>query len=716
MADTKKYGHSSYWLGDWNDDDDLVQLNTVERASKDLYRLAASKRAISNFVNIVSGENIPVKFNTKNSYTDGKSVTIGSDLAESKDFDIAVGLALHEGSHIKLSDFKQLRNISNLIPEEVKTLAIKKGIMSPISILKDLWNIIEDRRIDMFVFNSAPGYRDYYRAMYDKYFNDKLIDKALQSDEYTDETIDSYLFRICNIHNKNTRLEALAGLREIFKTIGLSTIDRLKNSKDTFDVALDVFKVILKNVPTVQVDDNQQNNSNQPGDGQSDDSESREMTDDEFEKLFGDGSDNDSDDDSGDGSNGESDMGDGESDSNGEGSSMTSSAGGTPSNSSSDNDVSEGEGDSDGSGTTVERVKLTDRQRKLLEKKIQKQKSFIDGDIRKKTISKAEENSIKTIEESGSEIQTVGVGITSEYGRIYSGVQCIVVKKLTQSLFESNEFPMTSVGYNGISYQYQSEVDEGIRLGTLLGKKLQIRGENRETVFNRQEHGRIDKRMISSLGYGNENVFQYTEIDAYKKANLHISIDASGSMDGTPWRNTMTNVVALCKAVDMIQNLTIQVSFRTTNNKYGTNMPYIVMAYDSRSDKFSKVKKMFGALRPGGTTPEGLCFEAIMNNFLASNNDIDSYFLNISDGEPWFGNNQIRYTGTPAFKHTRKMVKMLESKGIGVLSYFVSDSSNPIGSTQFSNFKEMYGPTAKFINIVNISQVVRTMNELFLTK
>ena len=71
----------------------------------------------------------------------------------------------------------------------------------------------------------------------------------------------------------------------------------------------------------------------------------------------------------------------------------------------------------------------------------------------------------------------------------------------------------------------------------------------------------------------------------------------------------------------MIQNLQVQVTFRSTSN----NKPYIVMAYDSRVDKFSKIKKYFSGLGPSGTTPEGLCFEAIQKEFLQSNNDIDSF-------------------------------------------------------------------------------------------
>ena len=179
-----KYNNSSYWLQDWDDDDIVVDtMNEVEKRSHDLYKLSSAKRAISNFVNIVTNDSIPVTFSQRgDSYTDGKSVVIGSNIVEPKDFDVAVGLALHEGSHIKLSNFKLLHDIYNMIPQHVTEGAIKKGVYNTQEIVKNLWNYVEDRRIDQYVFNSAPGYRDYYRKMYDKYFNDQLIDKALLSD------------------------------------------------------------------------------------------------------------------------------------------------------------------------------------------------------------------------------------------------------------------------------------------------------------------------------------------------------------------------------------------------------------------------------------------------------------------------------------------------------------------------------------------------------
>ena len=695
-----KYNNSSYWLNDWEDDDTIINnMTDVEKKSLDLYKLASSKRAISNFVNIVTNQSIPVKFKERgDSYTDGKSVVIGSKITEPKDFDVAVGLALHEGSHIKLSDFNLLTDIYTLVPTHITDGSIKKGINNSIQTIKNIWNYVEDRRIDNFVFKSAPGYRGYYRSMYDKYFNDKIIDKGLLSDEYRDETLDSYMFRIINLHNKNTQLDSLKGLREIYKLVGLNTIGRLTDSKESFDVALKMYQVILSNLE-VLTDENQdsdeksEDNSNDDqgsdnGQGGSDDG----MSDDDFNDLLE--------------SIGESPMG---------GDSSEQPQGGSGMDINNTPDGMEGT-PMDSNEPSKNEVTLSDKQKELLKKKIEKQKKFLDGDIQKTTITKTDSKNLNAIEESGSELKEVGNGANdSYYGN--KTIQCIVVKKLTKSLYESDMFPMTRKNWsyddieNVISQPYEKEVQDGIKLGTILGKKLQVRGEDRTTVFNRQKVGRIDKRMISSLGFGNENVFKFSELDSYKKANLHISIDASSSMNGGKWNKTLTNAVSLCKAVDMIQNLSIQVTFRLTSEN---NKPYIVMAYDSTKDKFSKVKQMFGGLRANGTTPEGLCFEAIQKEFLPSNNDMDSYFLNISDGQPYFPGQGFYYSGDGAVKHTRKMVKMIEGMGIKTLSYFVSDGSYDTYGER--DFKQMYGKGAKIIDVTSVSQISKTMNELFLQK
>lgn len=685
--------NSSYWLQDWEDDDIVIKgFSDTEKESHDLYKLSSVQRAISNFVNIVTNDSIPVKFNVRgNSYTDGKTVVIGANIIEPKDFDVAVGLALHEGSHIKLSDFKLLGDIYNLVPKQVVEDSIKIGINNPISIIKDVWNYVEDRRIDNYVFNSAPGYRDYYRAMYDKYFNDPMIDKGLQSDEYIDETVDSYMFRIINLHNKNTDLSKLKGLREIYKLVGLGSIDRLKSSQSTFDVAVDIFKVMLKNLTPITGSDNDES-----GDGESDETQEGDGN----GNGSGDGKSEESNDDS-DG-NGSSPMSGDSNDSDNGGSSMDGS----------DSDMMSGK-DSNSKTKGGKSSELSQKQIDMLKKKIEKQKDFMNGKTTKKQISKKEQQSLETMESSGTEIKSVGDGMKDWYGTPSKGIGCVVVNKLTKQLMDSDIFPLTYLNYMSrtADVKYTTEVANGIKLGTILGKKLQVRGESRTTVYNRQRVGKIDKRLISSLGFGNENVFSIFETDSFKKANLHISLDASGSMTGSKWCNTVTNVVALIKAVDMIQNLSVQVSVRTTDNK---GIPYVVMAYDSRVDKFSKAKYVFSCLTPGGTTPEGLCFEAILNKFIPGGNDFDSYFLNISDGEPYFESSGLRYSGEMAFNHTKKMVKKIEEMGVKTLSYFVDEYVN---STEPSKgFKQMYGAGARKIDVTNVAQISKTMNGLFLSK
>ena len=211
------YNYSSFWLdNDWDTSFDDTEDDKPK--GPDLIQLASYRRAISNFVNIVTSEDIPVTFNSHgDSYTDGKKVVISAKL-DDKEFDSAVGLALHEGSHIKLSDFDWLKDLENNIPTEYFHRGEKKGYSkTDIKVhIKNLLNYVEDRRIDYHIFSNSPGYKGYYHSMYDKYFYSKVVDKALGTDEYTDENLDSYMFRVINLTNKNTDLNALPGLKEIY--------------------------------------------------------------------------------------------------------------------------------------------------------------------------------------------------------------------------------------------------------------------------------------------------------------------------------------------------------------------------------------------------------------------------------------------------------------------------------------------------------------------
>jgi hypothetical protein len=174
--------NSQWWLKDslFSNDVDVLTGESTQDKSSDLIKLAGYRRAIANFVNIVTGQNIPVTFKGSDSYTDGERVVLSAALKDS-DFDAAVGLALHEGSHIKLTDFDVLRDFINgslgfnkISQDQISKLQAKYYNFVDdsstrdyvVSHVKNLLNIIEDRRIDNFIFKSAPGYKGYYHSLY----------------------------------------------------------------------------------------------------------------------------------------------------------------------------------------------------------------------------------------------------------------------------------------------------------------------------------------------------------------------------------------------------------------------------------------------------------------------------------------------------------------------------------------------------------------------
>ena len=683
----------------WND----IQVNTgvvdddFVKPKVDHIALAGYRRAIGNFVNIVTNRSdIKVRYQQNgDSYTDGKTVTIGSKIDE-KNFDHVVGLALHEGSHILLSDFNFLRQLRPNTPKELIMLGEDLGFTEGqvIGHLKNMLNYVEDRRIDYYVFTSSPGYKGYYHAMYNKYFHSPAITRALKNNTFGDKpTFDNYMNRIINFTNEHSDLNALPELKNIYRTI-FSQVKTMTDMTQAFNVAVDVLNIVYNNMDPIPADsDMEQVGEDGQGQGQ------------------GDGQ-----------GQSKSDM-------------MNQAA------------QQLADGDYHGYQQTMDDIKNTDwtkvkaelsnqpisdkgsefsdltpQQEKTLNNALKRQKEFMDGDQKKVgRLTKKDARVVQSMEESGVTNQSVGGDVEQSSWRQASSnysstTQCLFVKKITQQMIDDDVFPSLLSGGGYYGGRTLPSIVAGKRLGTMLGKKLQVRSESRTLKNSRLDSGRIDKRLIAELGFGNSKVFSTTFVEQYNDAILHISVDASGSMGGDKWTNTMTAVVAICKAASMISGLDVVVSFRTTHYGSGRNgQPLVAIGFDSRVDKFRKIENIWPSLHPGGTTPEGLCYEAIMKDFVGGTNNRDSYFLNFSDGQPMFSGEGFEYYGDQALHHTKKQVKEIIKKGIRVMSYFVGDSEYD-RSRNMDDFKTMYGKDAQFIDVTKVSSLAKTMNNLFLEK
>ena len=676
---------SSFWL---NDDFDV---EFKSEAGIDYTKLAAAQRAIGNFVNIVTGKQIPVVFQSNDSsYTDGTQVTIGTKL-DGKNFDPAVGLALHEGSHIAHTDFTLFNRIDGGATSMLSNTQFAQRCNDMIKmhfkdadyrVIKDLLNWIEDRRIDYKIYTTAPGYRMYYEAMYNKYFNDKIIDKALIDGEKCQETMDDYMFHIINLTNPKRQLTSLKQLRAIWDIIDLKNIQRLQTTTDALDVACNVF-IIIKQAEA-DAESQPQDLNNQP-------------TQDDGDPI--------------DGGDAEGNSG-GDDDGTGDG----------------DDKSDNNRDDKANSNNTSNTSKMSNSDLNKLAKAIENQKDFLDNKSTKKgRLTKSQSSTISAMREAGVESRAVA---TSEDGK-GDFVDTVVIKKLTPAiicslpgLFNSNSNKFVNGEYNYDTILAANENDykirkmkpmqvavmNGIALGKQLGRKLQLRNADRNLKTTRLETGKIDRRLIAQLGYNNANVFHRIVTDRFKNYFIHISIDASGSMSGLKFENAIASAVAVAQAASMTTGIRIQISLRGTSSLNARSEKAItIYAYDSALDKMSKIRNMFKYLDTFGCTPEGIAFKSIEKDIKADAKGDECIFVNYSDGAPTDVHGcGYYYDGVT---YTRRVITGFREIGINIISYFISAHGEGYGT---NSFKTMYGPDASFIKPTNMNEVSKTLNTKFL--
>lgn len=700
--------------------------------SLDLIQLAAFRRIVSNFVFILTHLDIPVQFCSQEkstlSFTDGNSIFLSSSIRKKSDFDWSVGIALHEASHILLTDFDAAKSTFVRIPIPIPLSLKKKAKEKNLSeehiayLCKWVWNYVEDRFIDSYVFKEAPGYRGYYKAMYEKFWNSEVNSKALKSDAFRIPNLLSYEFRVINLTNPDTDLEALKGLREIAELIDIDDIFRLKTTAQRIDLSYKVVEIIVDNIAKQEKE----------ADPNSSNATVKKVHDKLKEKTGGKGKPEKNEDKKPEKSDSKEKSKDGEKSE--ELSKSESSGGDKPAECSSSD-----------AGDTHE---FTNEELKELSKHFNQQRNILDHNYEgiKESVSKEQQSILDTIEKSGIKLVPAGFGLTGDYTQ--AAVDCIVVKKLSKQLIDSGQktFPLAAKDAfapgmtDAPPKRFEEAVTRGFVLGKLLGRKLQIRGEESTIKFIRKPYGKIERRLLSDIGVGFENIFNKIRYEKYNKARLHISVDSSGSMAmDNKWCPTMTCIVAICVAASMVENLEVSVSFRSTIQVSGGDVPYIVLAYDSKIDKISKVRQLFPYLRACGATPEGLAFEAIAEEFIVGkkSTEQDHYFLNISDGEPCYNLSStlnrygvgFNYMGELGALHTKSQVEKIRKHGIKILSYFISSdySSSTYGGFGYNQsvdptltlkdaFSKMYGKDAQFIDVGNVTDIARTINRLFLSK
>jgi hypothetical protein len=668
-----------------------------ENSLAQIAKYAAVRRAVSNFVRILTNDSsIQVKYSSgKDSYTDGKTVVIAAD-DNVKNFDSMVGLALHEGSHCLLSDFEFLRALNGDIYVFYRALhpTLRKMVVvdwnntdeaiARLTMLRThihtLMNVIEDRRIDSFVYKMAPGYRPYYDAMYKKYFFNSDVEKNLRfNPEWRKPTVENYVNWILMMFSPHFSPKALPGLQKMVNLIDLANIRRFDSPRMKYvhewslghtdsitmglyaapafsheqfpllwKVANELMILILKYAKL-----NSQNMMEQNG----------------IDIVF---------------------------------------------------DLDGDEKKEMQSGLENLDVPQTGRFNDAkAQKALDKMKDVMNQKARKKKLTRNQEKQIASMEDASAEMTESGDPIMGK-------IPCLVTRKLTRSIMEASWFPFAMIdNWQGTKLQENMQaregVIEGIRMGQILAHRLQVRNDPQVTHFTRQDHGKIDRRILAQLGMDIQQVFKRTTVDSYNPVMLHLSLDASGSMGGNKWRKVMTVATALAYVADKIRNLDVVITIRG-NSVEGT--PMVSIVHDSRKNSFTNAKTLFPYLCTSGSTPEGLCFAATLDLIKECTATHRVFFINFSDGEPgcsYKHNNQyVNYGGDIAMRQTRNVVNSMREAGVRIMSYFITDTSHYNSAYAYGGsrkmFSSMYGTDAEFVDVRNVTQVIKTLNKLLLVR
>ncbi len=574
---------AAYWMDlKYFDDEDPIFLAQVQRG-------------ITNFVKILTGKDIPVEYATSgDSMTDGEIVYIASNLKEDT-IDYTVGLALHEASHVLLTDFEYLNKEKGTVLKRVHNIPEEDH-----DNVFTLINFVEDKRIDNFVYSTAPGYQFYYEQLYRKSFYNEIVDENLQNDIFRTPSWDSYFFRIINIFNRNSHLDALPGLREVRDLLTFNRIRSMQSTRDAVEVAVKIYNIIK---PHIQDEEEKEDGEDKP---------------------------------------------------------------------------------------------LNNQEYKTREQ-VERQKNFINSQYRKKRVHKKVKEQVNKLANSDTKINNYPLSKTTS-------IPTLITKNW-------EEYFTGPFGHN------EESVNKGLFLGKQLLKKLKARNTVKKDIFENQKKGKLNSSKLYQAPF-NENLFYRIEKEDYKNVFIHISLDLSGSMRGEKLAQTIQTAVAIAYAACNIKGFDVEISLRGTidpnksKSMHSSNqVPILAYAFNSKKDSTKKLEK-FKKLTVCGMTPEGICLDQIRKDLPSPSYYQEVYLVNISDGLPNISS--ASYNFSTAINHTAKVVNEYKKDNIGLLSYFIHDTWDKTQKSE-STFKKMYGKSAKYIDVNNVSLVANTINNLLLS-
>lgn len=255
--DTKVSGsYSSFFAPDLN----------KRKLLRDSYRHACDIRDI---MDIPRNIRIQLNVDTETSCTDGKTVIVSTKVYDDNKIDnnvkldVFLGTTIHEFSHILYTDMAEIRK------------------NRPNKFLFNLFNTIEDERIEYNTTQNYPGYANFIgQAKY--YYFDLLYKKAEKQDDLMD-VLQNILYIVRYPAKVDTKV--IYRHQVLFDKIKKVLCDFGNNSKEAYDKAEKIYKLLLDYFkfppppPEEQQEGDEEQDQSDSSEGQSDSGEGQEGSD-----------------------------------------------------------------------------------------------------------------------------------------------------------------------------------------------------------------------------------------------------------------------------------------------------------------------------------------------------------------------------------------------------------------------------------------------------
>lgn len=518
----------------------------MPNGANELEAIRIGRQTADKVINVVSPRPVTLmvggseSFTTK--YEDKDIILLATDYFDRKDIntrkkiEIMLGLAVHEGSHIAYTEDSVVDPY--LLNEQPATKQLKQ----------EIWNILEDERIEYLTGDRRPGYAELLAPMKEHYFK-RLVEELNRDGKKITEPIPKFISAVLQAVRYPSELDRadveelfdeMDTVRKILTPYPLTTEEVISATDRIMDV---IRKMARKEAQEKKQQQQQQGPSGQggaQGDGQ--------------QQSQGGGQD---------------DKSGGKQDGNQQ---QSSGNGGSQSQDGSKDQKKPG----DGKGEPAKPPKVT--QKEVMEAL----KQVLESDQGKKIMNALKKDRQKANAGSSNNASPVQDGNAARYAN-------------------EDDAAVTGAGYTRIKYVLQARGDYERYRGAMnqvrqyvpaMSKALACKSQDTEYILQGQPSGKLNTNKLYNVCAGNYNVFTKRGEVKCTSASVCLVIDESGSMRGIKETEARNAAVLINEAIKRIDNVRFFC--------YGYSDNLAVYAETGREDKFA-----LGSTSHYNNTPTG---------------------------------------------------------------------------------------------------------------